>query len=139
MASYGSNMATSSHAATFVTGQQRSPYPKVIHRPTRVEPKVHLANERTLFHWLNMAVILTTVAVGFLNSSLPGAAWLALLFTAASTVLMGYALRFYYWRMKRIAKRDIEDYSDIRGPIMVSILVLGTLLVGLASWVYGQI
>ncbi|RKP09459.1 hypothetical protein THASP1DRAFT_28738 [Thamnocephalis sphaerospora] len=113
-------------------------HPKVIHRPARVEPKVHLANERTLFHWLNMAVILTTVAVGFLNSSLPGAAWMAVLFTAAAVGLMVYALRFYYWRMERIARRDTSNYSDLRGPIAMAIMLLSALLIGLAFWVHEQ-
>ncbi|KAI8054689.1 hypothetical protein BDF22DRAFT_680511 [Syncephalis plumigaleata] len=92
------------------------PYERIISRPARVEPKVHLANERTLFHWLNLAVVLTTVAVGFLNSSLPGSAWLAVLFTAAASGMMIYSLRYYYWRMDRIAQRDTSDYSDRRGP-----------------------
>jgi hypothetical protein len=88
-----------------------TPCERIILRPPRVEPKVHLANERTLFHWLNLAVVLTTVAVGFLNSSLPGAAWLAVLFTAAASGMMIYSLRYYYWRMDRIAYRDTADYS----------------------------
>ncbi|RKP27216.1 hypothetical protein SYNPS1DRAFT_27118 [Syncephalis pseudoplumigaleata] len=92
-------------------GTSPGTYERIISRPARVEPKVHLANERTLFHWLNLAVVLTTVAVGFLNSSLPGAAWLAVLFTVAASGMMIYALRYYYWRMDRIAHRDVSDYT----------------------------
>ncbi|KAI9598963.1 hypothetical protein BDF19DRAFT_429652 [Syncephalis fuscata] len=111
-------------------------YERIISRPARVEPKVHLANERTLFHWLNLGVVLTTVAVGFLNSSLPGAAWLAVLFTAAASGMMLYSLRYYHWRMDRIANRDVPDYSDQYGPVVVAITMISAFLFALALWLH---
>merc|ERR1712169_155789 len=40
---------------------------KRIALPTRVEPKVFFANERTFLSWLNFTVILGGLAVGLLN------------------------------------------------------------------------
>ena len=35
--------------------------------PVRVEPKTYFANERTFLSWLNMAVLLSSVAVGLIG------------------------------------------------------------------------
>lgn len=65
---------------------------KQIALPTRVEPKVLFANERTFLSWLNFTVILGALAIGMLNFGDRPAFISAFLFTLISMITMVYAV-----------------------------------------------
>ncbi|RHZ65141.1 hypothetical protein Glove_319g140 [Diversispora epigaea] len=84
--------------------------------PVRVEPKVYFANERTFLTWLNFTVMLSGLAVGLLNFGDRIAIIAAGMFTAISMSAMLYSLIVYYWRARKIRKRDFGPYDDRIGP-----------------------
>ncbi len=76
----------------------QSPYPtdslpgKRIALPTRIEPKVFFANERTFLSWLNFSVILGGLGVGLLNFGDRVGQISAGVFTLVAMAAMLYAL-----------------------------------------------
>ncbi|RAL64384.1 hypothetical protein DID88_001860 [Monilinia fructigena] len=74
---------------------------KRIALPTRVEPKVFFANERTFLSWLNFTVILGALAIGMLNFGDRPAFISASIFTVISMLTMGYALGMSNWERER--------------------------------------
>ncbi|EDO01226.1 hypothetical protein SS1G_03700 [Sclerotinia sclerotiorum 1980 UF-70] len=92
---------------------------KRIALPTRVEPKVFFANERTFLSWLNFTVILGALAVGMLNFGDRPAFISASIFTVISMLTMAYALYTYHWRAKSIRLRGQGGFDDrgVRGML----------------------
>lgn len=78
---------------------------KRIALPTRVEPKVFFANERTFLSWLNFTVILGGLAVGLLNFGDRVGQISAGLFTFVAMATMIYALFTFHWRARNIRMR----------------------------------
>jgi len=100
---------------TFIVGKR-------IALPTRVEPKVFFANERTYLSWLNFTVILGALAVGMLNFGADSTAfWSAISFTAISMCTMVYATYTYHWRAKSIRQRGQAGFDDQIGPTLLAI------------------
>merc|ERR1712144_153445 len=97
---------------------------KRIALPTRVEPKVFFANERTFLSWLNFPVILGGLAVGLLNFGDKTAFWSAIAFTLVAMCTMIYALWTYHWRAKSIRQRGQAGFDDKVGPTMLAIALL---------------
>jgi len=97
---------------------------KRIALPTRVEPKVFFANERTFLSWLNFTVILGALAVGMLNFGDKTAFWSAIAFTLVAMCTMIYALWTYHWRAKSIRQRGQAGFDDKVGPTMLAIALL---------------
>lgn len=97
---------------------------KRIALPTRVEPKVYFANERTFLSWLNFAVIVGALAVGMLNFGDKAAKISAFLFTGVSVLTLLYALRTYHWRAKSIRQRGQAGFDDRFGPTILAVLLL---------------
>ncbi|KAK2069578.1 hypothetical protein P8C59_004142 [Phyllachora maydis] len=92
---------------------------KRIALPTRVEPKVFFANERTFLSWLNFTVILGALAIGMLNFGDRPAFISAFLFTGVAMLTMVYALITYHWRAKSIRMRGQAGFDDRFGPTLV--------------------
>ena len=97
---------------------------KRIALPTRVEPKVFFANERTFLSWLNFTVILGALAIGMLNFGDRPAFISAFLFTGVSMLTMIYALVTYHWRAKSIRVRGQAGFDDRFGPTFLAIILL---------------
>lgn len=97
---------------------------KRIALPTRVEPKVYFANERTFLSWLNFAVIVGALAVGMLNFGDKAAKISAFFFTGVAVLTLLYALRTYHWRAKSIRVRGQAGFDDRFGPTALAILLL---------------
>ncbi|KAL6866012.1 GTPase regulator Nrf1 [Amphichorda felina] len=97
---------------------------KRIALPTRVEPKVFFANERTFLSWLNFTVILGALAIGMLNFGDRPAFISAFLFTAVAMLTMIYALVTYHWRAKSIRVRGQAGFDDRFGPTVLAIILL---------------
>ncbi|TPX12227.1 uncharacterized protein E0L32_007113 [Thyridium curvatum] len=97
---------------------------KRIALPTRVEPKVFFANERTFLSWLNFTVILGALAIGMLNFGDRPAFISAFLFTGVAMLAMIYSLITYHWRARSIRKRGQAGFDDRFGPTFLAIILL---------------
>jgi len=102
---------------------------KRIALPTRVEPKVFFANERTFLSWLNFTVVLGGLAIGLLNFGDKVGRISAGVFTFVAMATMVYALFTYHWRARAIRRRGSGPYDDRFGPTMLCIFLFAAVLV----------
>jgi uncharacterized membrane protein YidH (DUF202 family) len=102
---------------------------KRIALPTRVEPKVFFANERTFLSWLNFTVILGGLAMGLLNFGDRVGVICAGIFTVIAVLSMIYALTTFHWRAKSIRQRGQGGFDDRFGPTVLSVALLGAVVV----------
>jgi uncharacterized membrane protein YidH (DUF202 family) len=87
----------------------------------KVEPKVFLANERTMLSWLNMAVTLGTIAAAMIGLNRPSSTMVGMLLMPVSVLFAIYALATFYWRGKGIALRNSEvPFHDMVGPTVLA-------------------
>lgn len=119
------------HSTSFPTlSSLLTPQPgKRIALPTRVEPKVFFANERTFLSWLNFTVILGALAIGMLNFGDRPAFISSFLFTGVAMATMIYALVTYHWRAKSIRVRGQAGFDDRFGPTLLAIVLLCAVIV----------
>ncbi|CZR60384.1 probable negative regulator of cdc42p [Phialocephala subalpina] len=101
---------------------------KRIALPTRVEPKVFFANERTFLSWLNFSVIIGALSVGMLNFSDKIGYISACVFGLVAIFCGGYALYTYHWRAKSIRQRGQAGFDDKFGPTFLAICLLGAIV-----------
>ncbi|KAH9251967.1 hypothetical protein BASA81_010171 [Batrachochytrium salamandrivorans] len=93
--------------------------------PMKVEPKVFLANERTMLSWLHMSVTIGTIAAAMMG--LPGrrTSTVGMLLFPVSIVFALYALVTFYWRGKAIAQKHSEiPMHDMFGPTVVALTLV---------------
>jgi len=102
---------------------------KRIALPTRVEPKVFFANERTFLSWLNFTVILGGLAVGLLNFGDQVGQISAGIFTLIAMGAMIYALFTFHWRAKSIRRRGQAGFDDRYGPTVLALALLAAVVV----------
>lgn len=102
---------------------------KRIALPTRVEPKVFFANERTFLSWLNFTVILGGLAVGLLNFGDRVGQISAACFTVVAIAAMFYALGTFHWRAQSIRRRGQSGFDDRYGPTVLAITLLACIIV----------
>lgn len=102
---------------------------KRIALPTRVEPKVFFANERTFLSWLNFTVILGGLAIGLLNFGDRIGRVSAVLFTVIAMVAMVYALVTFHWRAQSIRRRGQSGFDDRFGPSVLALALLAAVVV----------
>ncbi|KLU92160.1 vacuolar transporter chaperone 1 [Magnaporthiopsis poae ATCC 64411] len=102
---------------------------KRIALPTRVEPKVFFANERTFLSWLNFTVVLGALAIGMLNFGDRPAFISSFFFTFVAMATMIYALATYHWRARSIRRRGQGGFDDRVGPTLLAIVLLLAVIV----------
>ncbi|KAK5791154.1 hypothetical protein VI817_006463 [Penicillium citrinum] len=102
---------------------------KRIALPTRVEPKVFFANERTFLSWLNFTVILGGLAVGLLNFGDRIGRISAALFTIIAMGAMVYAVVTFHWRAQSIRRRGQSGFDDRFGPTILAVALLAAIVV----------
>jgi uncharacterized membrane protein YidH (DUF202 family) len=102
---------------------------KRIALPTRVEPKVFFANERTFLSWLNFTVILGGLAIGLLNFGDKVGKISAGLFTLVAMMAMVYALFTFHWRARSIRMRGQGGFDDRLGPTILTITLFAAVIV----------
>ncbi|KAF2760134.1 SPX-domain-containing protein [Pseudovirgaria hyperparasitica] len=107
------------------TKRFKAPPGKRIHVPVRIEPKVHLATERTFLAWLEFSIILASIAAALLNFGDGLALLSAWAFTLVAAAAMLYSLGLYLWRVRMTRKRRAVSYHDWFGP---SVLCFGLLV-----------
>jgi len=102
-----------------------------IHIPTRVEPKVQLATERTFLSWLEISILLSTIASAMLNFSgrLPAHASAGFTLMALATII--YSSYVYMLRVRAVREHLVGKgvYYAKYGPTAICIglaTVLGT-------------
>ena len=84
---------------------------KKIQLPTRVEPKVFFANERTFLSWLHFSVIISTLSLGLLNFGDKVSRVSAMIFTFVASLFMIYSLFLYQFRAYRIRNKELGPYG----------------------------
>ncbi|KAG5458730.1 MAG: hypothetical protein BJ554DRAFT_994, partial [Olpidium bornovanus] len=104
---------------------------KPITIPTRVEPKIFFANERTFLHWLHFAVLLGSLAVGLVNFGDTAGRTAGVLFTFISIGIMFYALAIYQWRAEKIRRRDKGAYDDLVGPVVLAVTLFSAVTINI--------
>ncbi|TVY23741.1 Vacuolar transporter chaperone [Lachnellula hyalina] len=102
---------------------------KRIALPTRVEPKVFFANERTFLSWLSLGVVIAALAIGMLNFGDKPAFISAFLFTLAAVLTMIYALVTFHWRARSIRQRGQAGFDDKLGPTLLTLVILIAMIV----------
>ncbi|KAF2100496.1 vacuolar transporter chaperone 1 [Rhizodiscina lignyota] len=110
---------------------------KRIALPTRVEPKVFFANERTFLSWLNFTVILGGLAIGLLNFGDKVGQISAGLFTLVAMAAMVYALFTFHWRARSIRVRGQGGFDDRFGPTVLAVALLAAVIVNFVLRVTG--
>ncbi|KAG7089358.1 hypothetical protein E1B28_011048 [Marasmius oreades] len=98
--------------------------PKKIATPVKVEGKVWFANERTWVAWLNLSVLLGTLALALFNASKDNIARnFAYIYAVISVGVLIYGYILYQKRITMIQRRDPGHFDDIVGPIVVGTLL----------------
>ena len=102
---------------------------KIIRIPTRVEPKVFFANERTFLHHAHYSLIITLLGLLLLNTSSSlswnnYSVWLSVAFVVVGLSWLVRQLKLFLWRSDRIRNRDVNEYMDWKGPTYL-VLALG--------------
>ncbi|KAH8924095.1 SPX-domain-containing protein [Atractiella rhizophila] len=111
------------------TSTFRAPENKRISVPVRVEPKVFFALERTTLGWLEFSVVISAIAISFLNY---GNDWVAsvasILFTATALVAIAYTAYTHVWRVLHVRNKMAVDYHDYVGPTVLGLAVFSSVL-----------
>ncbi|KAH9055214.1 hypothetical protein EDB87DRAFT_1642859 [Lactarius vividus] len=95
--------------------------PKKIPTPVRVEGKVWFANERTWVSYLNMSILIGTLAVALFNASKdPIARNFAYVYAGISVGILIYGYAIYQHRITMIRRRDPGHFDQIAGPVIIS-------------------
>lgn len=120
---------------------------------TRIEPKTFFANERTFLSWLTVAVMVMFMGLTLLDGSglnpgvVPGRTGgtggsskcddgqcmasriSGALISPVALLLIIYALYMYRKRSIQILRRETVRYDDQRGPILLTVLLVGVLVI----------
>jgi SPX domain protein involved in polyphosphate accumulation/uncharacterized membrane protein YidH (DUF202 family) len=97
----------------------------------KVEPKLFFANERTFLSWLQMGVLMSSIAIGILAFSArhSQSQAIAVLIMPISLLFVIYALRTFLVRNEKIKTRDANRWDDPYGPVILTVFLILTLLV----------
>jgi len=103
--------------------------PKKVATSLKVEGKVWFANERTWISWLNLSVLLGTLALALFNASRDVVARnFAYIYALISIGVLVYGFVIYQNRITMIRKRDPGHYDHIIGPVLISVLLFFAVL-----------
>ncbi|KAG8898130.1 hypothetical protein FRB99_007646 [Tulasnella sp. 403] len=94
--------------------------PKKIATPIKVEAKVWFANERTWISYLNVAILLGTLAAALFNASKDDVARnFAYAYALISLAVLTYGYLLYQKRVSLIRRRDPGNFDAIVGPLLI--------------------
>jgi uncharacterized membrane protein YidH (DUF202 family) len=99
--------------------------------PVRIEPKTHFANERTFLHWLSASLILMSLSIGLLQFGGHESNVAAYIISPVALMFIAYATFVFYWRARKIERRDPYGYHDPRGPALLGGVLFSALIVNL--------
>lgn len=98
---------------------------KVPNYPTtssaKVEPKVYLANERTLVSYINMGVLMASLSMTLYNSSNDSTSkYFGFTYSMISIITILYGYYIYQTRLELIKSKSASHFDQIIGPIAIS-------------------
>ncbi|KAF9533925.1 hypothetical protein CPB83DRAFT_844777 [Crepidotus variabilis] len=103
--------------------------PKKIPTSVKVEGKVWFANERTWVSWLNISILLATLALGLFNASKDEVARrFAYVYAFISVCVLVYGYVLYQHRISMIRRRDPGHFDALAGPIILSVALFVAVL-----------
>ncbi|EJD06644.1 uncharacterized protein FOMMEDRAFT_102494 [Fomitiporia mediterranea MF3/22] len=95
--------------------------PKKIPTPIKVEGKVWFANERTWIAYVNVGVLVGTLALALFNASEDAIARnFAYIYALISVGVLVYGWVVYQKRITMIRKRDPGHFDQIAGPVIIA-------------------
>lgn len=116
------NVSVSSLAPGTVFIQDiKVPAGKTISVPVRIEPKVYFANERTFLAWLEISILLGTIAGTLINFGGPLALEASVGFFLVAVLGILYSIGIYIWRVYNIRNKRAVRYDDPYGPTAICI------------------
>ncbi|KAG9042292.1 hypothetical protein FS837_011042 [Tulasnella sp. UAMH 9824] len=96
--------------------------PKKIATPIKVEAKVWFANERTWISYLNVSILLATLAAALFNASKDQLARnFAYAYALISMITMCYGYVLYQKRVTLIKRRDPSHFDALVGPVLICV------------------
>mmetsp|Transcript_25288 Transcript_25288/g.53336 ORF Transcript_25288/g.53336 Transcript_25288/m.53336 type:complete len:229 (+) Transcript_25288:145-831(+) len=98
--------------------------------PVKVEPKVHMANERTFLAWLHVVVILAGASVTIVTYSRNDVInqLYGVVLLPVSVAFIFYALYQYLRRTKMIRQKEPGPYVDIVGPTTLTVILMASIM-----------
>jgi len=103
--------------------------PKKVATTIKVEGKVWFANERTWVAYVNVSVLLGTLAMALFNASKNAVARnFAFIYAVISVGVLIYGWAIYQKRITMIRRRDPGHFDQILGPVLISALLFFAVL-----------
>ncbi|EIM19585.1 hypothetical protein WALSEDRAFT_48849 [Wallemia mellicola CBS 633.66] len=94
--------------------------PNKIPSTAKVEPKVYLANERTFISYLNVSVLLLTLALTMYNTSSDNLTrWFSGVYIAISLAIIIYSYIIYNKRLEMINNKSSSHFDQLAGPLFI--------------------
>lgn len=87
--------------------------------PVRIEPKVYFANERTFLSWMEIGIVLATVAGALMNFGNRFAFNASIGFFVVAILTILYSICLYLWRVVQIRNKRPVRYDDRIGPTVI--------------------
>ncbi|KZW02904.1 hypothetical protein EXIGLDRAFT_376448 [Exidia glandulosa HHB12029] len=116
------------YQATGTTSRSRTP-PRKTTPYDKVEPKVWLANERTWIAYLNIAVLVGTMALVLFNASHDALTrYMAYAYAMISVGILAYGYAVYQKRVTMIQRKDPGHFDQILGPVLICVLLFVAIL-----------
>lgn len=96
--------------------------PNKIPLTAKVEPKVYLANERTFISYLNVSVLLLTLALTMYNTSSDNLTrWFSGVYIAISLAIIVYSYIIYNKRLEMINNKSSSHFDQLAGPLFICV------------------
>ncbi|KAL7067390.1 SPX domain-containing protein [Cryptosporidium serpentis] len=93
----------------------------------RVEPKTFFANERTLLQWMNMSVLLGTIAISLLTFGTPISHTCGIILAPVAIFFIGYSYHVFIVRSAALEKKEPINYNDRLGPTLLVLSLVTSL------------
>lgn len=86
--------------------------------PTKIEPKVWLASERTFLNWLRVALLISSFGLALFNASASAGQglgkWMGIVYMGGAVGMVGYAYAMHRRRRHRIIYRFAGHHGQSR-------------------------
>ncbi|GAA6028802.1 hypothetical protein JCM8097_007403 [Rhodosporidiobolus ruineniae] len=100
--------------------------------PSKIEPKVWLASERTLLSWFRVSLLLSSFALALFNSAGlhdHASRAMGVVYALIAVGMLGYAWTMHRVRRYRIVMRYGGHHDEPYGPVLVCALIFLAVLV----------
>ncbi|KAH9815001.1 hypothetical protein DFH28DRAFT_288710 [Melampsora americana] len=125
----GSGTRLISNYGTISSNHQTIPKPKPIVNPSRIEPKVWFANERTWLNWCRTGLLLGTFGIALVNCSpSTGARLLGVVYTLIAVGTISYGWIVYQKRIRMIKDKFPGHFDELLAPILIALALFLAIL-----------